>query len=88
MERPLAEDTPLEVERLQVEAWRRMTPAEKADLITALTQAAFEMTWAGVRQRHPDAPERELFLRVAIINLGPELACKAYPDATPFVSAP
>jgi hypothetical protein len=88
METPLAADTPLDVERLQVDAWRRMTPDEKAALITALTQAAYEMTWAGVRARHPGAPERELFLRVAILTLGPELACAAYPDAAPFVSAP
>lgn len=87
MEVPLAADTPLEIERLQVEAWRRMTPAEKAATITALTQAATDMTWAGVRQRHPGASEREVFLRVAIITLGPELACAAYPDAAPFAAA-
>jgi hypothetical protein len=33
-----------------------------------------------VRQRYPNADEREQFLRVALITLGPELARKAYPE--------
>jgi hypothetical protein len=88
METPLAFDTPLEVERRQIEAWRRMTPAQKAATVTGLTKAAYALTWAGVRHRHPDASERELFLRVAIVTLGPDLACAAYPDARPYVPAP
>ena len=64
-----------------------MTPREKAACVTALTQTAYAMTWAGVRHRHPDASPREHFLRVALITLGPELACAAYPDAAPLVRA-
>jgi len=85
MATPLAADTSLEVERLQIEAWRRMTPAEKAATIAGLTQAAYALTRAGVRHRHPDASPREVFLRMAILTLGAELACAAYPDAVPFV---
>jgi hypothetical protein len=44
------------------------------------------MTAAGVRQRHPDATPREHFLRVAVIVLGPDLACLAYPDAAGVIS--
>ena len=88
METPLAADTPLDIERRQVEAWRRMTPAEKAALVTALTQTAYDLTWAGMRQRHPQATERELFLRVAILTLGRDLACAAYPDAAPLLATP
>ena len=84
METPLTPDTPLEIERLQVEAWRRMTPAAKAALISGLTQAAYAMTRAGVRHRHPAASAREQFLRMAVITLGPALACAAYPDAARF----
>lgn len=85
METPLAADTPIEVERLQIDAWRRMTPTEKAAAITGLTQAAYALTQAGIRHRYPGASPRELFLRMAILTLGPELACAAYPDASPFV---
>jgi hypothetical protein len=83
---PLTLDTSPEVERRQVEAWRRMSAAEKAAIVTGLTRAAREMTAAGVRQRYPDASSREHFLRVAVIVLGPELACNAYPDAAQVIA--
>lgn len=77
---PLSADTPLEIERLQIENWRRMSPAEKAAIVSGLTNAVYELALAGVRQRHPDSTPREHFLRLAIVMLGPELARKAYPD--------
>jgi hypothetical protein len=67
-------DTSPEVERLQVEAWRRMSSEDKAALVSGLSQAAFEMALAGVRERHPDASPREQLLHLAVITLGPELA--------------
>ena len=78
---PLSLDTSPDIERRQIESWRRMSAAEKAGVVTGLTRAAYAMTFAGVRQRHPDASSREHFLRVAVIVLGAELARKAYPDA-------
>ena len=57
-----------------------MTAAEKGELITALTRAAFEMAAAGVRHRYPDASPREQFLRLATVTLGPELARLVYPE--------
>jgi hypothetical protein len=78
--KPLAVDTSADVERLQVERWRHMSPAEKAAIITGLTQAAHDLALAGVRQRYPNATPREHFLRLAVLLLGPELARKAYPD--------
>ena len=87
MRTPLAADTPLEVEALQIEAWRRMTPAEKAAMVVALSRAARDMMLAGIRHRHPVASEREVFLRAAIIQLGPQLAVAAYPDAAPYLSS-
>lgn len=80
MTAPLTDDTDPAVERMQIEAWRRMTPAEKAAMVTRLTQTAFELARAGVRQRYPSASPREQFLRMAVITLGDELACKAYPE--------
>ena len=83
---PLSLDTSQDIERRQIESWRRMSPAQKAALVTGLTRAAWEMTAAGVRQRHPTATPREQFLRVAVIVLGPELARLAYPDAAGVTS--
>jgi len=73
-------DTSPSVERLQVEAWRRMSPAEKASIVSGLTDAAYAMALAGVRHRYPDAPPREQFLRLALVTLGLDLALKAYPE--------
>jgi hypothetical protein len=78
--RPLADDTPAEIEERQIEAWRRMSTAEKAALVSGLTHATLVMARAGVRQRYPSASERELFLRMAVLTLGQELAERAYPD--------
>ena len=77
---PLSADTPLEIERLQVEGWRRMTPAEKAATVTALTTAAINMTMAGIRHRFPGEPPACHRFRLAEILLGSELARRAFPD--------
>jgi hypothetical protein len=82
---PLSLDTAPDVESRQIDAWRVMPAVEKAALVTGLTRAAFAMTAAGVRHRHPDATPFEQFLRVAVIVLGPELAQKVYPDAAQVV---
>jgi hypothetical protein len=55
--------------------------AEKARLITAASQAADRLALAGIHARHPHASDRELFLRLAVLKLGLELAIKVYQDA-------
>jgi len=83
MPRPsLSLDTTAEIERLQVDGWRAMTPVQKAEIVSGLTQSAYELARAGVRARYPTASPREQFLRLAIDVLGRDLACRAYPDAT------
>jgi hypothetical protein len=82
----LSLDTSPDIERRQVESWRQMSAAQKAALVTGLTRAAYAMTSAGVRHRHPGASPREHFLRVAIVVLGPELARLAYPEAAEVIS--
>jgi hypothetical protein len=78
--RPLALDTSPDVERLQIEGWRRMSPAEKARTVTALTTAAIDMTMAGIRHRHPNESLESHKMRLAEILLGPDLAHRAFPD--------
>jgi hypothetical protein len=77
---PLNLDTSPDVERRQIEAWRRMTGPEKAALITGLTRAVHQLAAAGVRERHPDASPREQLLRLAIVLHGRELSRLAYPE--------
>ena len=77
---PLSPDTSQDVERIQIEGWRRMAPAQKAALVSGLTEAVFEVARAGIRARHPHASPREQRLRLAIITLGPDLARRAFPE--------
>lgn len=77
----LTRDTAPEIERQQTESWRAMSAAQKADLVTGLTRAAYELAAAGVRHRYPDATPHEQFLRLAVVVLGRDLACRAYPEA-------
>lgn len=57
-----------------------MTPAEKAAIVTGLTEAVYELARAGIRHRYPHASPREQFLRLAMVTLDPDLARRAYPD--------
>jgi hypothetical protein len=82
----LSLDTSPDVERRQVESWRRMSAAEKSAIVTGLSAAALSMTAAGVRRRDPDASAAERFLRVAVIVLGPDLASRAYPAAAEVIA--
>ena len=79
-------DTSPDIERRQVEAWRQMSAAEKAEIVTGLTRASYAMTCAGVSARHPGESARQHFLRVAVIVLGPDLARLAYPDAAGIIA--
>ena len=80
-------DTSMQAERLQVERWRKMSPAEKLDLVTELSKAVEELSLAGIRRSHPEDTEEECRLRLAVLKLGRDLACKVYPEAALLKSA-
>jgi hypothetical protein len=73
-------DTTPEIERRQIEAWQRMSDAEKLALTMSMSATVRHLALAGVKQRYPAASPREQFLRLAIVTLGEELARKAYPE--------
>jgi hypothetical protein len=77
----LSRDTSADIERLQIEVWRRMSPLEKAGIVSQATSDVTALALAGIRQRHPGASDRECFLRLAELRLGPALARAVYPDA-------
>jgi hypothetical protein len=77
-ERPLAADTTLRAERLQFEVWSRMTPAEKFTVFAQLMEMATARADAGIRQRHPDADEHEIFLRRVALHLDRATMLQAY----------
>ena len=78
----LSRDTSADVERLQIEAWRRMSPLEKAGVMSQATSDALTLALSGIRQRYPGASERECFIRLAALQLGPTLVRQVYPDAS------
>ncbi len=82
--RTLARDTTSTAEQRQIEILSRMTPAEKFDAFAQLMAMADSVAEAGIRRAHPDADDREVFLRRASRVLDRETMTKAYgwdPDA-------
>ena len=78
----LSRDTSADVERRQIEAWRRMSPLQKAEIVNQPSRDALTLAMAGIRQRHPGASERECFIRLAALQLGPALVRTVYADAS------
>ena len=62
----------------QLARFREMAPAEKAALVTDLTQTACAFALAGLRARHPDSTQQELLLRLAALRLGATTVYEVY----------
>jgi hypothetical protein len=67
--RTQSRDTSTEIERRQIEAWRAMNASQKLAIVSQLTLATEEMARAGISERHPNATEREIELRVGSLRL-------------------
>jgi hypothetical protein len=74
----LAEDTSPEAERVLVECWRKMTPAEKFAITAARSHELRESMMADLCVRYPDETPERLKRRLASLWLGEELAQHAY----------
>jgi predicted RNA-binding Zn ribbon-like protein len=57
---------------------RRMSPSEKVQAVFALNDMLMRLSEAGVRQVHPAADQREVFLRAAARRLGRETVTRVY----------
>ncbi len=77
----LTRDTSAAVERLQIQAWQRMAPLKKVEIMSQATSDALTLALSGIRQRHPGASDWECFIRLAALQLGPTLVRQVYPDA-------
>lgn len=69
--RPLLSDTAPEVERLMYEAYRRMPPARKWQLVAEAYTFARQLHAAGHRMRHPGATPADVNREWALAALGP-----------------
>jgi hypothetical protein len=65
-----------------MEAWleilRGKTVGERLEMTLRMSEFAFRLAEAGVRARHPEASEREVFLRAAALRLPRDLMIRAY----------
>lgn len=76
--RALSRDTTPEAEAVRIEIYRRMAPGRKLALVEEANRTARTLALAGLRRRHPDAGEAELFRRLMDLTLGEELAKEVY----------
>lgn len=63
---------------MQLDAYRRMTPAERLRVACELSVACRELARAGIRSRHPGAPEAEIRLRLAALTLDRETMIRLF----------
>jgi hypothetical protein len=76
-------DTSPEAWKVYIDLQRKLSPAEKLGQAFEWSEIIRRFAEAGLRQRYPKADDREIFLRTALINLGPDLFHKAYGEALP-----
>jgi hypothetical protein len=73
-------DTSPEAWKVFLDLQRKMSPSEKLRRTLEWSDMIRKFAEAGMRQRYPNADAREIFLRMARQNLGPELFRKVYGD--------
>jgi len=81
MERQLTRErqgTASEALRAQYDLYRGMSGARKLELVFDTCRTGRELALAGLKMRHPDASEEELWRRWARRHLGTELFEAAY----------
>jgi hypothetical protein len=71
-------DTSPEAWKFYIELYRHVSPAEKIRRAMSLTKTVNLLAEAGLRQRFPEADDREIFLRRVQLTLGKDLFRKAY----------
>lgn len=74
---PISDTTP-EARAVQFEILGRMSPVERLQMARDLTIAVQELAFAELRRRHPDLPDGELWLKLAVRRLGADVVRKVY----------
>jgi hypothetical protein len=72
------QDTPPEIEKIIIEGYRKMSAAQKLQIMQGLISAAQILALSDIKRRYPNAVERELQLRLASRWIEPELMRKAF----------
>jgi len=67
-----------ETMKASIEKLRKMTPGEKLKAVFELTDFAIKISEMAERARHPNASDREIFLRAASRRLDRDLMIRVY----------
>jgi hypothetical protein len=71
-------DTSPEAWKVLLDLVRTMTPAERLQRTFEYSALVCNLAESTLRRKHPEASEREIFLRAARQRLGPELFTRVY----------
>jgi hypothetical protein len=67
-----------ELERILLNALRKMSPSEKVNKVNGMIAAMYYIAMSDVKVRYPEADEYECRLRVASRRVPPDLMLKAF----------
>ena len=76
--KPQSLDTSEKVDRLQFDLFRKMSLSERVAIFRAINDSVQKLARMGIRLRYPDAPPREVFLRLAATRLDRETMIRVY----------
>ena len=72
-------DTPVAVERMVIDGYRRMSATRKLERVVAMNRALDQLARARIRAEYrTDLSERELLLRLAALRIDRELMVAAF----------
>jgi len=74
----LSADTHPKMEQLQIELIRRMPSWKKISIVDGLNETVKTLAISGIKQRHPNATQKQIHRMLAELMLGAELAHKVY----------
>ncbi|KAB2900026.1 MAG: hypothetical protein F9K40_09685 [Kofleriaceae bacterium] len=77
----VAMDTTPEADEAQLAAYRRLTLEQRMALVLQMSDDAFELTRDGIRMRHPEYDERQVFLAFARLLHGDEVFLRVWRGA-------
>lgn len=75
----IAQDTSPDADAVQLEAYRCMGGAGRAQVMFRLNEMARRTAEAGIRSRHPEYDEGQVMLALARLLHGDELVQRAWP---------
>lgn len=75
---PTKNDTSPEIQKILIDGYSKMTPAEKIKRMTELSKAVQQLALARIKTQYGDIPEREQMLRLAALRLDRETMIRVY----------